>query len=145
MDVNQLRGRGSNIMDLFKNRLVSLCGPALTYQTKRFNSKYKLMHYYNTLKVRPNSSPEEIRENFIELVKIYHPDNPDTGNEAKFIRIKTSYEKIKEAPLWQEGDVGEDILTHADFVRSKRIDETEHRRAVKYSYRKYLYKLYKKG
>jgi len=62
-------------------------------------SHYKLRFFYSVLGVRPRASAADIRSLFLKQCKIYHPDNPETGNQSKFIRIKEAYEQIKDAPL----------------------------------------------
>lgn len=59
----------------------------------------KLYHCYTTLKINPNASRSEIREKFLRLSRIYHPDNKETGSHNKFVRLKNAYEIIKDAPL----------------------------------------------
>lgn len=99
----------------------------LYYVPKRTFSSKKFQPLYFILKVRPNSTPKQIRESFLKLSKIYHPDNPDTGNEKKFIRLKEAYDKVKHAPLlsdsyktsfYQEGDDKPEDLSHKAFVRN---------------------------
>lgn len=109
-------------MNIVRSNLLSFRRQALTQQTIRFRTDWKLRHHYNVLGVKTDSSPEQIRQSFLELAKIYHPDNPETGNQAKFMRIQNSYEKIKEAPFWVDGSVSEDILTHEEFIKKWTID-----------------------
>jgi len=51
-----------------------------------------LIEYYNTLNVTKNATKEDIKKNYYQLVRIYHPDrNP--GNKQKLEKFK----KIQEA------------------------------------------------
>lgn len=62
-------------------------------------SHHKLRHFYQIIGARIKASPSEIRDAYISSVKLYHPDNPTTGNHAKFLRLREAYEHIKDAPL----------------------------------------------
>lgn len=48
--------------------------------------------YYQTLNVTRESSPEEIKQAFIKLAKVYHPDKG--GDEAKFKEINEAYQVL---------------------------------------------------
>lgn len=65
-------------------------------------SQYKLRFFYQTLGARPKATSNEIREIFLRMSKIYHPDNPKTGDQGKFVKIKDAYEQIKDAPLMKQ-------------------------------------------
>lgn len=62
-------------------------------------SPFRIHYFYQVLKVRPTSTPEEIKASFFKLSRLYHPDNLNTGDKQKFIRIKQAFEQIKDAPL----------------------------------------------
>lgn len=47
--------------------------------------------YYATLGVDKNASQDEIKSAFRKLAKKYHPDNKETGDEAKFKSIGEAY------------------------------------------------------
>lgn len=65
----------------------------------RYHSTTKLFHCYSFLKIHRTANPAEIKSKFLRLSKIYHPDNVESGNQARFIRLKEAYEIIKDAPL----------------------------------------------
>lgn len=74
--------------------------PLLLNTSKRFISSHKkYLASYTILKVRNKSTPQDIRDNFLKLSKIYHPDNSRTGNHDRFLRVKEAYDQIKDAPL----------------------------------------------
>lgn len=54
--------------------------------------------YYDILGVSQNATPEEIKSAYRELVRRYHPDNPE-GDEAKFRLVQEAYEVLREEPL----------------------------------------------
>lgn len=90
--------------------------------TRHFSTK-RLQPFYSILKVRVSSTPEEIRNSYLKLIKIYHPDNLQTGDEKKFIQIKEAYDKImSELPLenrnikYKEDDNIEPDLTHKAYI-----------------------------
>lgn len=47
--------------------------------------------YYETLGVEKTASEQEIKSAFRKLAKKYHPDNKETGDEAKFKEIGEAY------------------------------------------------------
>lgn len=48
--------------------------------------------YYETLGVKKNASKDEIKSAYRKLAKKYHPDNKETGNEAKFKEVQEAYD-----------------------------------------------------
>lgn len=54
--------------------------------------------YYGILGVSPRSTKKEIKDKFLKLSMIYHPDNTETGNQAKFVEIKEAFDAIKSNP-----------------------------------------------
>lgn len=47
--------------------------------------------YYEVLGVSKDASDEEIKRSFRKLAKMYHPDNKETGDEAKFKEVGEAY------------------------------------------------------
>ena len=48
--------------------------------------------YYETLGISKSSSKDEIKSAYRKLAKKYHPDNKETGNEAKFKEVQEAYD-----------------------------------------------------
>ena len=48
--------------------------------------------YYEVLGVKKSASKDEIKSAYRKLAKIYHPDNKETGDEAKFKEIQEAYD-----------------------------------------------------
>ena len=48
--------------------------------------------YYEVLGVNKGASKDEIKSAYRKLAKKYHPDNKETGNEAKFKEIQEAYD-----------------------------------------------------
>ena len=48
--------------------------------------------YYEVLGVSKTASKDEIKSAYRKLAKKYHPDNKETGNEAKFKEIQEAYD-----------------------------------------------------
>ena len=47
--------------------------------------------YYEVLGVSKTATDEEIKRAFRKLAKQYHPDNKQTGDEAKFKEVGEAY------------------------------------------------------
>lgn len=52
--------------------------------------------YYSVLGIETNATQEEIKSAFRKLAKRYHPDNKETGNEAKFKEIIEAYDVLSD-------------------------------------------------
>lgn len=52
--------------------------------------------YLSILEVNANSNKKDIKDNFLRLSKIYHPDNKLTGSHAKFLELKEAYDALKD-------------------------------------------------
>ena len=48
--------------------------------------------YYEVLGVSKNASKDEIKSSYRKLAKKYHPDNKETGDEAKFKEVQEAYD-----------------------------------------------------
>lgn len=48
--------------------------------------------YYEVLGVSKNASKDEIKSAYRKLAKKYHPDNKETGDEAKFKEVQEAYD-----------------------------------------------------
>ncbi len=49
---------------------------------------------YKILDLEPNCIPSDIIYRYRQLAKRYHPDNRETGDEAKFKKIQGAYEEL---------------------------------------------------
>ena len=52
--------------------------------------------YYELLQISPNAELETIHRVFRLLAMRYHPDNPETGDPAKFLELTQAYEVLKD-------------------------------------------------
>jgi len=52
--------------------------------------------YYEVLQISPNADPETVHRVYRLLAQRFHPDNQDTGDEAKFRALSTAYEAISD-------------------------------------------------
>jgi molecular chaperone DnaJ len=57
---------------------------------------------YSHLGVSEDCSPDQLKNAFRKLAKQYHPDNKETGNEAKFKQINEAYNRITNNDFPQE-------------------------------------------
>ena len=52
------------------------------------------LDYYEILQISPNAEAETIHRVFRILAARFHPDNPETGDSGKFIRLAKAYEVL---------------------------------------------------
>jgi curved DNA-binding protein CbpA len=52
--------------------------------------------YYEVLEISPNANSETIERIFRYLAMRYHPDNQDTGNEARFSEIVEAHNALRD-------------------------------------------------
>lgn len=50
--------------------------------------------YYEVLGISKSASKDEIKSAYRKLAKVYHPDNKETGDEAKFKEIQEAYDVL---------------------------------------------------
>ena len=50
--------------------------------------------YYEILGVSKTASKDEIKSSYRKLAKKYHPDNKETGDEAKFKEVQEAYDVL---------------------------------------------------
>jgi len=55
---------------------------------------YNYSSDYDMLGVTIEATVSEIKYSFRQLAKVYHPDNQETGNEAKFKLLNAAYERV---------------------------------------------------
>lgn len=67
-------------------------------QFKRALSTSQLKEYYALLDVDKTSTKQQIKNSFLKLSKVYHPDNKITGSHNKFVKLKEAYDAIKDGP-----------------------------------------------
>ena len=48
--------------------------------------------YYEVLGINKNATKDEIKSAYRKLAKMYHPDNKETGDEAKFKEVQEAYD-----------------------------------------------------
>lgn len=107
--------------------------------SKRSFTAGKFQASYCLLKVRRTSTKEQIRDSYLKLCKIHHPDNVDSGNHRKFVQLQEAYERIKEAPLLDASNreypsLNKDYdLSHEAQTELKEDDEEEEAARKKYS------------
>jgi len=54
--------------------------------------------YYELMQISPNAERETIQRVYRLLAARFHPDNPETGDMAKFIRLNEAYQTLIDAP-----------------------------------------------
>ena len=87
------------------------------------------MDLYNILNVNKNASQHEIRQAYLNLVKIYHPDKNKINNtHDKFIEIQTAYEilyNLKSKNDYNQLDINNKIYFHELFKNIIKILKTK--------------------
>jgi len=62
--------------------------------------------YYEVLQISPNAEPDTINRVFRILAQRFHPDNKDTGNEARFRVIHQAYQVLSDPERRAQYDIG---------------------------------------
>lgn len=77
----------------------------------------KFQDYYETLEVKRNATPEQIKSAYRKMTRKYHPDlNREPGAEQKFRRINEAYEVLKDPEKRKKYDeLGENWKSGQDF------------------------------
>jgi curved DNA-binding protein CbpA len=52
--------------------------------------------YYEILEISPNANSETIERIFRHLALRYHPDNPNTGDPARFAELIEAHDALKD-------------------------------------------------
>jgi curved DNA-binding protein CbpA len=60
--------------------------------------------YYDVLQVSPTAQPETIARVYKLLAARYHPDNPETGDLERFLKLKHAYEVLSDPQQRAEFD-----------------------------------------
>ena len=61
--------------------------------------------YYEVLQISPNAEPDTVHRVYRLLAQRFHPDNKQTGNEAKFRQISSAYNVLSDPPQRARYDV----------------------------------------
>lgn len=97
----------------------------------------KYVDYYEFLQISPNAEPETIHRVFRYLGARFHPDNPQSGDAAKFSILKDAYEVLSDPERRAEYDASYRKHAHQQAPISESVDlmddaegETNRRLAV---------------
>jgi curved DNA-binding protein len=63
-----------------------------------------LTDYYEVLQISPNAEPDTIHRVFRLLAMRFHPDNPETGNNQRFLELNRAYEVLSDPDQRREYD-----------------------------------------
>ena len=61
--------------------------------------------YYETLQISPNAEPETVHRVYRLLAQRFHPDNAETGNDARFRQLTEAYEILSDPQRRAKYDV----------------------------------------
>lgn len=62
--------------------------------------------HYETLQISPNAEPETVHRVYRLLAQRFHPDNQETGSEARFRELTEAYEVLSDPERRAKYDVG---------------------------------------
>jgi hypothetical protein len=81
-----------------------------TERRLQFEGKESFVDYYEMLQVSPNAEPEAIRRIHRLLAARYHPDNAETGNKERFIRLNEAYGALSDPEKRKAYDTKHQLL-----------------------------------
>ncbi|MFH1972784.1 MAG: DnaJ domain-containing protein [archaeon] len=56
----------------------------------------RFVDHYGTLDIKFGASDDEVKQAHRKLARKYHPDNPETGDMARFKKVQHSYEVLSD-------------------------------------------------
>ncbi|HET8549770.1 MAG TPA: J domain-containing protein [Bryobacteraceae bacterium] len=60
--------------------------------------------FYEVLQISPNAEPETVQRVYKMLATRYHPDNPETGDLERFVRLNEAFETLSNPARRREYD-----------------------------------------
>jgi curved DNA-binding protein CbpA len=64
----------------------------------------EFIDYYELMQISPNAEPETVQRVYRMLAARYHPDNPHSGDTARFVLLNEAYQILSEAAARQTYD-----------------------------------------
>ncbi len=84
------------MFDKFKKSLHNVAKESVkAYYEGRYDLDARARKALDTLKLDYDTDFEAIKQQYRQLSKKYHPDNQDTGNNERFLAIKSAYDVLK--------------------------------------------------
>lgn len=59
-------------------------------------SSSQLRSYLSILNLTEKATAKDVKESFLKLSKVYHPDNRLTGSHEKFVQLREAYDALKD-------------------------------------------------
>jgi curved DNA-binding protein CbpA len=89
----------------------------------------KFQDHYIALGLEPRAESEAIQAAYSKLARMYHPDNPETGDEIKFEAVNMAYEVLSDPVMRIEfdklkgidRDAGNPLFTGAGFFDALKL------------------------
>jgi len=73
------------------------------------------LNYYTTLGISPDATPDEVRQAYVRLAKIYHPDkNSSPDATVKMAEVNLAYEILCDSQKRKEYDIEISVVTTED-------------------------------
>lgn len=93
------------MFDKFKSAVNSVAKESLkAYYEGRYDLDAKARRALDTLKLDYESDFETVKQRYKLLSRKFHPDNPVTGNNERFLVIKEAYDVLKSAFKTKDND-----------------------------------------
>jgi curved DNA-binding protein CbpA len=87
----------------------------------------EFIDYYEILEVSPNANSGSVERMFRYLAQLYHPDNPETGDRARFDLVLEAHATLKDPAMRAQYDIQyKDHLA----VRFKLVEEVGKRQGI---------------
>ena len=91
-----LLSRTANIYRQNVGHLLFVSSSVTSAFGKRSLNTNEWRKYLTILDVNKDSTPKDIKDSFLKLSKVYHPDNKATGSHMKFVELKEAYDALKD-------------------------------------------------
>ncbi len=83
------------------------------------NGKEEFVDYYELMQISPNAEHETIQRVYRMLAARHHPDNPETGDAERFLRLNEAYRTLSD----HERRAAYDLVYHTRQAEPLRVFE----------------------
>ena len=114
-------------------------GNRSTSTSNQGNTNANTLDCYEVMQISPNADPETISRVYRMLAFRYHPDNTETGDNEKFIRLSEAYRTLSDPKTRASYDVryrAAQRFTSKVFAEAQNPERLDLRARVKVSYQR---------